>query len=153
MKNPITITNRTQEVADKELNKLFDELVPATGKADTKAGEIVRAMAKLSYRYFNDGDQLGNGYGKETCNPAGRFLCDKLPEIEDTLCGMCGYGKIHYKDDLLKVQNYVIDYILANPQLKEEKNEEDYLNWRNEEEDVDDTEEDYEESLEEEEEW
>jgi len=54
---------------------------------------------------------------------------------------------------LLKVQNYVIDYILANPQLKEEKNEEDYLNWRNEEEDVDDTEEDYEESLEEEEEW
>jgi len=143
----ITITNRTQEVADRELNKLFDELVPATGKADTKAGEIVRAMARLAYRYYNDGDIFGVGYGKETCNPAGRFLGDKLPEIEDTLWRLYGItNDERYEQGLLEVQNYVIDYINANPQLKAEANEDDYLDWRDEDEDRDDT-------YEEEEDW
>lgn len=148
----ITITNRTQEVADKEFGKLFDELVPASGKADTKAGEILRAMAKFAYRYFNDGDQFGVGYGKETVNPAGRFLADKLPEIADRLWGMYGYGCLDYEQGLLKVQNYVIDYILAHPELKEEANDEDYLDWRDEDEDIDDSyeeEEEYEEEYEE----
>ena len=56
------------------INKLFKELVPETGKADSLAGELVRAMSRIGYRFYNDGDQLGIGYGKETCNPAGRFL-------------------------------------------------------------------------------
>ena len=56
------------------INKLFKELVPDTGKADSLAGELVRAMSRIGYRFYNDGDQLGIGYGKETCNPAGRFL-------------------------------------------------------------------------------
>ena len=56
------------------INKLFKELVPETGKADSLAGELVRAMSSIGYRFYNDGDQLGIGYGKETCNPAGRFL-------------------------------------------------------------------------------
>ena len=56
------------------INKLFKELVPETGKAGSLAGELVRAMSRIGYRFYNDGDQLGIGYGKETCNPAGRFL-------------------------------------------------------------------------------
>lgn len=52
------------------INKLFKELVPETGKADSLAGELVRAMSRIGYRFYNDGDQLGIGYGKETCNPA-----------------------------------------------------------------------------------
>jgi len=130
----ISITNRTQEVAGKELDKLFDELVPEIGKADTKAGEIVRAMTRLAYRWYNDGDKLGDGYGTKTCNPAGRFLCDKLPEIEDTLWKLYGIpGDERYEQGLLEVQNYVIDYINANPQLKAEANEDDFLDWRDEE--------------------
>ena len=27
-------------------------------------------MSRIGYRFYNDGDQLGIGYGKETCNPA-----------------------------------------------------------------------------------
>lgn len=150
----IAITLRTQEVADKEFEKLFDELVPATGKADSKAGEILRAMARFGYRYFNDGDMFGIGYGKQTVNPAGRFLCDKLPEISSTLWGIYGqWNEKEYEKGLLEAQNYVIDYVLAHPELKEEANTEDYLDWRDEEEDVDDTEEDYEEDLDEEEDW
>lgn len=59
-----------------QLNKLFEELVPASGKADSHAGEIVRAVERIAYRYFNDGDHIGIGYGKETCNAPARFLMD-----------------------------------------------------------------------------
>ena len=55
---------------EERINELFKELVPETGKADSLAGELVRAMSRIGYRFYNDGDQLGIGYGKETCNPA-----------------------------------------------------------------------------------
>ena len=38
------------------INKLFKELVPETGKADSLAGELVRAMSRIAYRFYNDGD-------------------------------------------------------------------------------------------------
>ena len=64
-----------------ELNeKLFDELVPANGATGNKAGEIVRAYNRLAYRWWNDGDRIDIGYGKETCNAAARFLAAYIPE-------------------------------------------------------------------------
>ena len=51
------------------VNTRFEELVPLEGKADTLAGEIVRAISRIGYRFYNDGDQVGVGYGKQTCNP------------------------------------------------------------------------------------
>ena len=56
------------------VNTKFQELVPLEGKADTLAGEIVRAISRIGYRFYNDGDQVGVGYGKQTCNPPARFL-------------------------------------------------------------------------------
>lgn len=58
-----------------EMNEvLFDELLPSMGKADTEGGEIMRAVNRIQYRYWNDGDIAGQGYGKQTVNPAVRFL-------------------------------------------------------------------------------
>ena len=45
---------------EERINKLFKELVPETGKADSLAGELVRAMSRIGYRFYNDGDQLGS---------------------------------------------------------------------------------------------
>jgi len=53
---------------EQRINDLFHELVPSMGKADTVAGEIVRATCRIGYRNWNDGDHIGVGYGKETCN-------------------------------------------------------------------------------------
>ena len=36
----------------------WDELVPATGKAGTMQGEVLRAASRLYYRWFNDGDRI-----------------------------------------------------------------------------------------------
>ena len=60
--------------AETRMCELFEELVPAEGKADTVAGEIVRAINWIAYRNGNDGDRIGVGYGKETCNPPARYL-------------------------------------------------------------------------------
>lgn len=137
------VTNRTQDAAEKEFDKLFDELVPTTGKTPTKAGEIVRAVARLGYRWYNDGDMLGVGYGKQTCNPAGRFLCDKLPEIAPSIWDIWGiYNETQYERGLLEVKNRVIDHILANPQLRTEPNADDFFDWRDPYEDVDDSDDD-----------
>lgn len=59
---------------EERINKLFKELVPETGKADSLAGELVRAMSRIGYRFYNDGDQLGIGYGRKPATLQGGSL-------------------------------------------------------------------------------
>lgn len=61
--------------------KLFDALVPSEGPAATLEGEFLRAVNKIVYRYFNDGDYWYCGYGCETCGPAAAFLMDVCPPL------------------------------------------------------------------------
>lgn len=65
---------KTVAEANKYLENAFEGHVPVSGKADTLYGEIIRAINRIGYRYNNDGDHIGVGYGKETCNAAARFL-------------------------------------------------------------------------------
>ena len=58
--------------------ELFGKLVPGTGKCDTIGGEILRAVNRIGYRWWNDGDKAGEGYGRETVNPAVRFLTEAV---------------------------------------------------------------------------
>ena len=140
---------------DERLNRLFEELVPASGKADSLAGELVRATSRIGYRFFNDGDQLGIGYGKETCNPAGRFLIKKAPkEISDLVAGLWGmYSEDGYEAVLDILIGKVADYVEANPDLRSQPTE-DMFDYYDKHEDVDDSwEEDEEDDYEEDEEW
>lgn len=50
-----------------EQNEFFDELVPASGEAETLQGEILRCMSRIMYDYYNNG--FGNPKG-----PEARFL-------------------------------------------------------------------------------
>lgn len=38
----------------------LSEYIPDTGKADTVGGEMTRAVNRICYRYFNDGEKLGD---------------------------------------------------------------------------------------------
>ena len=51
-----------------------ERLMPASGKAETVAGEIIRAVDRIHYRWYNDGDKINVGYGRETCNGTARYL-------------------------------------------------------------------------------
>ena len=59
---------------EKDSEILFDALVPSSGHADSVGGELLRAAERIAYRYFNDGDRAGEGYGRETVNPAVRYM-------------------------------------------------------------------------------
>ena len=41
-----------------EYENLWRRLVPAEGKASTVAGEVLRAVSRLYYRWYNDGDRI-----------------------------------------------------------------------------------------------
>ena len=102
------------------INQLFEELVPASGKAESLAGELVRAMARIGYRWYNDGDQVGIGYGRETCNPAARFLIHKgNKEVSDLAASIWGiYSEEVYEKRIDLLPGAVADYVESHPELR-----------------------------------
>lgn len=45
----------------KEYEELYNVLVPRSGEADTKLGEILRISGNVYYRFYNDGDVISRG--------------------------------------------------------------------------------------------
>ncbi len=125
---------------ENRINELFKELVPETGKADSLAGELVRAMSRIAYRFYNDGDMVNIAYGKETCNPAARFLIAKgNAEVSSLTAGL---WEIFSEDAYEKVVDIlcgaVADYVEQNPDLRTQPTE-DMWDFKDEEEDQDDS--------------
>lgn len=130
-----------------KMGELFDELVPSMGKADTEAGEIVRAYNRIAYRYFNDGDKLGIGYGNETCNAAGRYLLAHdhgVSEIHAFISQMWGsWSDSRYEAALDELGWIVLELIGSNPDTFTNKTEDMWEHF-DKYEDVDDTEDEWE---------
>lgn len=123
-----------QEKVESRLSELFDQLVPAVGHCKTVAGEIVRACNRVVYRWFNDGDMVGTGYGNITVNPACRFLADKCRPfsvncyIFDMLPG--SYPRIYaiegeYHALLFQDMERIIKMLDEHPELFSKDNTED----------------------------
>lgn len=134
-----------------EFEELTDKYMPDEGNADTLAGELLRAVNRIEYRYFNDGDMAGEGYGKETVNPAVRFLFANvdLRKCEQLLARAVHYlmdcvnrGYVSNSDEYEHILNNlkvsISNYIYTN-QLWNMPNNEDMLAYRDKDEDVDDS--------------
>ena len=67
---------RAIEDSDDPFETAFDLLVPESGKCETLAGEMIRAMMRLLYRDYNDGDLFYESYGLEVAAPAASFLME-----------------------------------------------------------------------------
>ncbi len=132
----------TKKEIEARMHVLFEKYVPWSGKADTVAGEILRAYSQIVYRYQNDGDAIGEGYGKETCNPAARYLAAKCGGyIEDYVFTQL-WGE--WNDDrydlmLDTLGEMVIDFLEDRKELFEKGNTEDMFNYADENEDRDDS--------------
>lgn len=115
-------------------DKLFAELVPASGKSESLAGELLRAANRIAYRFYNDGDQIGIGYGRRTCNAAARFLLkygDK--EICNFVTTLWGYfNEEAYEKEVDALLVYVNYYILDHPELRDRSTDDmfDYFDER-----------------------
>lgn len=115
----------------------FDELVPSQGKADTQAGELIRAMGRVLYRWFNDGDVFYKGYGIKTVLPSVEFIYEYGPDgvkelVDDTIKEVQNYNDPNffeenggYDEFLNNTAELVVDYILDNPELLAEEPAED----------------------------
>lgn len=116
---------------NERINKLFDELVPSEGSADTVAGEIIRALCMIHRRNYNDGDYIDVGYGKETCNPPARYLMSKTSDkAVDILWDMWGVDdELYYIDKLNELKEEVVAYLDQHTELKETPNNEDMWNY------------------------
>lgn len=138
------------ETIENRYDELFDKYVPPMGKCETLAGEILRAVARIHHRYTNDGDIAWQGYGRETVNPAVRFLgyvcenenlteefADLVDELFDDYDSEEAYERVI--DALAEATIAVVDLC----QLGERENiYGDMLDYRDPQEDVDRDEED-----------
>lgn len=141
-------THPMHDQISKELCDLFEKYVPAAGPCETVGGEIVRAMNKVLYRWENDGDKAGEGYGRETVNPAVRYLHEQLEKYGYEMKLMNGveshgwwswddkYDTIAYND-----AQTVLNMLEKYPELFETENDDDYLDYRT----ADDVDNDYDE--------
>ena len=118
--------------AETRMCELFEELVPAEGKADTVAGEIVRAINWIAYRNGNDGDRIGVGYGKETCNPPARYLQTvgsvTMRKLISDMWGMWSERLYDAAMETLIVET--LKYIDGHPELKTTANDQDMWDYR-----------------------
>lgn len=133
-----------------QISVAFNELVPNNGKAETLAGEIIRAAMRIIYRWWNDGDYFFEGYGLETVAPSVEWLVENNVMDEDFFEEVVNevskfmpdddYGEKQredtYKRYLIKFANLIIEYVLNRPELFTEvdftdsrEGDEDSLTW------------------------
>ena len=126
---------------------LFDKLVPVQGKAETLEGEMLRAINRMVYRYYNDGDKYYEGYGAETAGPAVSFLVNAIHPLRAEMSRIMN-GNIlsdnEYENMLKEALGLILDYIEGKEGEYTKNTEGDMFDYESEYEDDDDYYDDYE---------
>jgi hypothetical protein len=96
---------------------LFKKLVPDQGKCETLEGESLRALNRIIYRYYNDGDYWFDGYGIETAGSAEAFLREFAPiDLRPELNASDGAEKLNYEQPLAVALEKLATYIEGRTQ-------------------------------------
>ena len=137
---------KLNEFVGKELEDrnepLYDKLVAGSGKSDTVEGEMLRAINRIVYRYYNDGDEYNTGYGIETAGPAHSFLVNANHPLRSLVSTLFKNGT-NYEQTIKDVLDAILDHIESR-QGKYTSNSEDMFDYEpefefeEEEEDYDD---------------
>lgn len=121
-------------------NEMYDKYVPGCGKADTIGGEILRAINRIIYKFYNDGDTVARYYSSSRNHSFGAetFLSKYVPTyvpmraiVEDEA----------FEEAACSNLKRIIDYLRETPGLFELKNFDDFLDLSPYEEWVEDWEE------------
>ena len=67
-------------------------------------------MTRIIYRFYNDGDMVGVGYGNETVNSSDRYLVLRVPDYV-TLDQFDEYREKEYESQMLKNHRTVFAYL------------------------------------------
>jgi hypothetical protein len=103
---------------DDKLQAYFDKLVPTSGNSQFLEGEMIRAINRIIFRNFNDGDYFYQGYGAETVGPAMSFLVNhreipievrrQIIDVEREAIGSLDKG---YEDYIYQIAVIILNYI------------------------------------------
>jgi len=116
-KGQIKGENTINEFVGKELearnNPLYNKLVPGQGNAETVEGEMLRAMNRIAYRYYNDGDKYFQGYGTETAGPAHSFLVNANHPLKSAMNRIFNepISDSEYEQMIKDALDIILDYI------------------------------------------
>lgn len=129
-----------EENDPKKLNKeLFYLCVPESGKAETLGGEIVRALNRLVYRAYNDGDRFYLDYELDDSSCAGAvvFILNVLPRFKNDFQNIAGsYNDTigSYANKLEKLTFKIEKYLLNSADgLFSEGNTKNYYDYKGKE--------------------
>ena len=117
------MTYANDSKAGKAVDHYFKQMVPAIGKAETINGEIIRAVTRIGFRWYNDGDKFFEGYGCETTGPALDFLtnCSEIdPQIRAGFASAEWKAVDSFKDEdyeefLLKLFELAVNHVETIP--------------------------------------
>ena len=113
-KYPVSAITDCVESED-PLHSLFKLTVPDNGTCDSVGGEIVRAMMKILFRDWNDGDKFFEGYGRETCLPAAAFIIEKLPFTFDIFADIAATrDDDQYTREIQQCSNAVVNALTSD---------------------------------------
>ena len=116
-------------------DEMYDRYVPACGKCNTLGGEILRAINRIIYKFYNDGDTVSRYYSSTYNHSYGaeKFLYKHVPGYEPMRD--ISYDEItRFEKAACKNLKRVVDYLRKNPALFEVENHEDFLDLSPEEE-------------------
>jgi hypothetical protein len=104
------------EELSNSIEPLRDKYVPHMGAAETLGGEIIRALDRITYRYYNDGDKVDEGYGIETVNSSFRFLRSVLPYVVRKIANieLTILDDDEYEERLANLWTVTLDYLNKN---------------------------------------
>ena len=105
------------ETDNAKFEELCDKYVPAWGKANTLGGEILRAINRIVYRYYNDGDTIDWYYGGNynllrACDTFLKAYCPAYHSLSNI-------NELEYEKNLCDRLKKVFDYLIANPNVFE----------------------------------
>ena len=97
---------------------------------------MLRAINRIVYRYYNDGDEYNTGYGIETAGPAHSFLVNANHPLRSLVSTLFKSGT-NYEQTIKDVLDAILDHIESR-QGKYTPNSEDMFDYEPEFEDEED---------------
>lgn len=138
---------------------VIDKYMPMMGEGESMASQIVTAVNKLIYKWYNDGDVFDNSYNiKGWCNDLSSYANWLMKNVEksgDILCKIAGcVNDDDYENLLVELADNLLDVDFLQGMEEKEKNgsiyhcdgpfrwvepyEDEYEEWEEEEEESDD---------------
>ena len=115
--------------------KINDKYLPAYGEGDTKATQVVTAVTKLVYKWYNDGDVFDNNYylsgWANDLSPYANWLYHKTTEKVKSLLKMISdcYSYDDYEELLKALADTLLDESYLGELNKEPKEDSIYIGY------------------------